>query len=319
MQTCVLELWERSVLRHMLGAKLSVLSGNAFEVFFHEVMSARHGSYVDVATHGDLGDIGADGLMLTERRLYACNGPEVDIPRPVDVRKKVRDDFATAMKKRRGEFDTFVFVHNNRRGMHPEVAVALAALQKDNPDLVFENFGHRRFYDEFCRLERHQIEDLLGPFPAQKVVTGVGLNDVLPLLEHLASERRPMRGLPDIPVPAERKLEYNAFSPDLEDSLRQALKYVPSVHTYYDNCRDPGERDEVAAAFKDHYLLVAEKHDSPDDVLYELECYILGNERTSYRRTLDAQVVLMYFFEECDIGRLPPNGWRPVPEPRSGA
>lgn len=311
----MLEVWERSIMRHLLGAKLSELHGNAFEEFFHAVMSARYGGYFDVATHGNLGDLGADGLMVHERRLYACNGPEVD--EPAGVAAKVRDDFAKAVEKRGAHFDTFVFVHNNRRGMHPQVSTALADLQKANPGLRFENFGHRRLYNEFCRLERHQIEDLLGPLPAQKVVTGVALEDVLPLLEHLAKERRPTQGLPDIPVPSARKIEYNTFSPDVEDLLRQALKYVPCVHTYYGNCFDPGERDEVAAAFKDHYLMLAEIHDSPDDVFDGLECYILGNERADFQMSLNARVVLMYFFEECDIFKLPPDGWRSVPEPRS--
>lgn len=259
--------------------------------------------------------MGADGLLVHERRLYACNGPEVD--KPTKVGAKVKKDFAKAMKKRGGDFDVYVFVHNNRRGMHPQVSKALTDLQKENPGLRLENFGHRRFYNEFCRLERHQIEDLLGPLPAQKVVTGVALDDVLPLLEHLAKERRPTRGLPDIPVPSAKKIEYNAFSPDVEDLLRQALKYVPCVHTYYDNCRDPGERDEVAAAFKDHYLMLAETHGSPDDIFDELECYILGNERPDIQMSLNARVVLMYFFEKCDIFKLPPDGWQPVPEPRS--
>ena len=312
---CGLELWERSILRHLLSAKLSELHGNAFEEFFHDVMSARYDGYLDVATHGNLGDLGADGLMLHERRLYACNGPEVD--RPAKVGDKVKKDFAKAVKKRGGDFDTYVFVHNNRRGMHPQVSKALSELQKDNPGITVENFGHRRFYNEFCRLERHRIEDLLGPLPARKVVTGVALEDVLPLLKHLAEERRPTRGLSDIPVPSARKIEYNTFSPDVEDLLRQALKYVPCVHTYYDNCRDPGERDEVAAAFRDHYEMLAEIHDSPDDIFDELECYILGNERADFRMSLNARVVLMYFFEECDIFKLPPDGWPSVPEPRS--
>lgn len=35
---CGLELWERSITRHLLGAKLSELHGNALEEFFHAVM-----------------------------------------------------------------------------------------------------------------------------------------------------------------------------------------------------------------------------------------------------------------------------------------
>lgn len=198
-------------MRHLLGAKLDELHGQEFEKFFHRVMSARHDTFFEVGTYGNIGDLGADGLMIHDRKLYACNGPEV--AKPTNVAAKIKSDLAKARKKRGGHFDTFIFVHNNRRGMHPQVTEALADLQKKHPDLRFENFGREHFYNELCRLERHQIEDLIGSFPAQKVVTGVVLDDVLPLLEHLARERRPTHGLALLPLPSATKLEYNSFSP----------------------------------------------------------------------------------------------------------
>lgn len=301
-------------MRHMLGAKLDELHGQEFEKFFHRVMSARYDTFFEVGTYGNLGDLGADGLMIHGRKLYACNGPEV--AEPTNVAAKIRSDLAKAKEQRDGHFDAFVFVHNNRRGMHPQVTRTLADLQKNHSDLTFENFGRERFYHELCRLERHQIEDLIGPFPAQKVITGVVLDDVLPLLEHLAQERRPTHGLASLPLPSAAKLEYNSFSPDVEHDLRWALKYVPCVETYYSNRLDPNERDDVAATFRDHYLMLTETCDSPDEILHDLVCYILGNESADYVKTLNAKVVLMYFFGECDIFRLPPEDWRPVPEPR---
>ncbi len=78
---------------------------------------------------------------------------------------KVKKDFAKAMKKRGGDFDTYVFVHNNRRGMHPQVSKALSGLRKDNPGITFENSGHRRFYNEFCRLSGTGSRTSSAPSP----------------------------------------------------------------------------------------------------------------------------------------------------------
>lgn len=65
--------------------------------------------------------------------------------------------------------------------------------------------------------------------------------------------------------------------------------------------------------------MLTEVCDFPDEILHELVCYILGNESVDYAKRLNAEVVLMYFFGECDIFRLPPQDWRPIPEPRQEA
>jgi hypothetical protein len=306
----VLETWERASIRFMLAVKLDELYGQAFEDFFQRMMSAQYPSFVPVRTHGNIGDLSADGLTLHDRKLYACYGAEVNDPE--GVRSKLLRDLAGALTKRPAEFDTFVFVHNDRRGVRPEVSRALSEARDMYEKLAFENFGFPRFHIELCQMERWLIEDLLGPFPASPVTTGVILEDLLPLLDHLASHRRQVEELPPIPKPSVEKLDYNEFFADTKRDLKNALPYVQHVETYYAGRLDPTERDATAAGFRDYYDMVTPDSDGPDDVLWQLERHILGNEVPTRQQQLNALVILMYFFGECDIFKVPPPGWSHV-------
>lgn len=302
-----LEPWERSFIRPMLHAKLDELHGESFEDFFHRLMCARDPGFIDVRAYGNIGDLSADGLSLHDRTLYACYGPKSDGLRHLPG--KLNGDLAGALAKRPGEFDRFAFVHSDRYGMHPEVSRLLSKTRDEYPDLIFENFGRHRFHNELCRLDRWQVEDLLGPFPAQPVVSGVALTDLMPLLDHLAEHRRPVEDLPAIPRPSVEKMSYNSFSPDEKRRMSTALPYVQHVDTYYAGRRDPNERDETAAGFRDHYQLVKATSTDPDEILGLLEQHILGNAKPSQQMHLNALVLLMYFFGECDIFEVPPPGW----------
>ncbi|MFB9426527.1 ABC-three component system protein, partial [Nonomuraea rubra] len=294
-----MEIWERSSIRFMLNSKLDELHGEAFEEFFHRVMSTSDPSFLNVRTAGRLGDQGADGLLLCGSKLYACYAPQTVVPRHIS--DKFEDDLSKAIKKRAEEFSTFVFVHNDRRGLHPQVASLLAAARNDHPQLAFENFGRNHFYTQFCRMEKWQVEDFLGPFPAQSVVVGVVLEELVPLLDHLAQYRRPLEDLPPLPRPPLTKMDYNGFSWDVRHRMRLALPYVSHVEDYYRGRRDPNERDEVAAGFRAHYEMIIETLGPADDILWELERHILGNASQRSPMELNALVVLMYFFGECDI------------------
>ncbi|MGI8335214.1 ABC-three component system protein [Actinomadura scrupuli] len=290
--------------------------GNGFEEFFLDLMTQRDPGFFDIRTRGRLGDRGADGLMIDKRNLFACYGPQTIEEK--EIIKKINGDLASAQRQRPGAFDTFTFVHTDRRGMDPVVSIALSKAKTSFPDLAFANFGYRRFLNEILRLERHQIEDLLGcQFPAKKVVTGVALRDVRPLLEHLAEERKPHFGLGTIPVPSHQKMEFNAFSADVMTQMTLAMTYVPCVETYYTNVVDPVERDDVAATFREHYLMLADLHENPDQILEDLIFHILGNEARGFAESLNALVVLMYFFGECDIFKMPPAPVPAVPVPRA--
>lgn len=297
--------WQRQFVRPMLINALSGLHSQAFEDFFHRLMEVADPGFFPVGT--SRGDQGADGLAVSGRKLYACYGPQV--LRPWDARKKIREDFGKALANRAGDFDTFVFAHNELRGLPPEVSRVLSDLAREYPQLVFENCGVSRMSQMLRRLDAVDVEDLLGPFPVEEAVSGVQLAELAPLLEHLSSRRERGTEPDSIPIPPRRKLEYNCFGEDTLYHLRRALTYVPIVRDYYAGLSDPFERDEVAAAFRREYLALEAEDDDPDMVVERLKQYILGNRAALPRRQHEANVVLMYFFGECEIFKVPPEGW----------
>ncbi|MFD6096491.1 ABC-three component system protein [Nocardiopsis flavescens] len=309
-----MEPWQRHCARTMLGDTIRNLHGEGFEDFFHRLMQLGDPGFFPVRTVQ--GDLGADGLTISDRKLYACYGPQV--ANEAEVRRKFRGDLAKAVANRGGDFDIFVFVHNNLRGVGPEVTREISAAQSSHPALCFEHFGLDRMFRVLRKLEDEDIEDLIGPFPLKAMVTGVRMAELAPLLDHLSTRRRrsPLPG--SIPVPPSRKLEYNRFSDDMREFLLLSLPYVPLVHDYYAGLAHPVERDEVAAAFREEYLELAATHDDPDAVALGLQWYILGNEARHPKDQVEANVVLMYFLGECEIFRIPPPDWRTAGEVLEG-
>ncbi|WP_239334036.1 ABC-three component system protein [Frankia sp. CiP3] len=298
---------EQSFVRAMLRRLLDERSGKAFERFFQDLMCARYPGFIDVRTHGKLGDMGADGLL--DGKLYACYAPEV--PDATAVRTKFKKDLAKATAKRGDHFDTFVFVHNDLRGVHPEISILLGQASRDHPTLLFENRGPRYLHRELCRLEREEIEDLLGcEIPVSERVYRIGLDDLEPLLAHLVAQRRAAR----FPAPAREvppdKLAYNELSAEDRDEIVFAMRYTPQVEEYYQGRTDITERDEVAQGFSAYYQQVKAAYQEPGEVLWKLQEYVAGNARGSRDHERAVMVVLAYFFETCDIFDEPPLGWR---------
>ncbi|MGO4750484.1 ABC-three component system protein [Streptomyces sp. 2MCAF27] len=284
------------------------LCETAFEDFFHRLMCARHPDFLDVRTHGSLGDQGADGLSLYGRKLYACYAPQtVDVPA---VKRKLTSDLGKALEKRSGQFDTFVFVHNDRRGMHPQVATLLSETDAGHPELAFEQMGNRRLWYECMRLDQVLAEEVLGcQIPVQPVVHGVGMDDLASLLRHLRDKRvaaDPLMTLPDVDP---RKLDFNRLRDEAREGLVRGMRHSHLVDAFYEGSMRTVEHDEVAQGFRLYYEQVRQEWADPEDVLWQLEMYVLGNGNQQPRVQRAAWVILAHFFERCDIFEAPPPGW----------
>lgn len=300
---------EQSFVRGMLRRLLEERFGKAFERFFQNLMCARYADFIDVRTHGKLGDIGADGLGLHDGKLYACYAPEV--PDAVAVRTKFNDDLAKAVAKRGDHFETFVFVHNDLRGVHPEISILLGQARLAHPTLRFEHRGPQHLLRELCRLEREEIEELLGcQIPVTDRVYRIGLDDLEPLLAHLVAQRRQTSAsAPAREVPPD-KVDYNRLCLEDREEIIAALRYTPLVEEYYQQRRDVTERDEVAQGINAYYQQLKTDYEDPGDVLWKLQEYVAGNARGRREHERAVMVVLTYFFETCDIFEEPPTNWR---------
>lgn len=300
---------ERLAVRLLLRSKLSELYENAFENFFHELMCVKYDDFLNVRTAGSLGDLGSDGLRLHERKLYACYGPQVfDSGKVVD---KFNSDLDKALRKRSGQFNTFVFVHNDLRGVHPVLSKEISAAAAKHARLKFAAFGFTKFRDELVQLARTQVEDILGvELPIQDLAYKLPLEEVMPLLDHLASIRQTVAIGDPIPLPSRDKLDFAQFTPDTREELRREFYLATEVENYYESGINPNERDEVALAFHQEYLRLQSEHDDPDEVIYHLEQYVLGNAASRIFLRRGALAVIGFFFQACDIFENPPPEWR---------
>jgi len=301
----VLNFHERMFVKAMYREQMANLHGDAFEDFFHRLMSARYSDFVQVRTHGNIGDLGADGLRLHNGRLYACYAPEV-----FDATKaggKFANDLAKAIRKRSGEFGTFVFVYNDARGLHPEVSRLLAQARVEHSRLEFEPMGPQHLLRKLFELVRHEIEDLLrAPILVEEVVYGVGLEDLTPLLQHLMEHRRRADGQAAPREVSALKMDYNRLGEDDRTMLRIGMRHTHLIEQYYQGIADVTERDEVAADFNAYYGQIADEYDESEQVLAELRKYVAGNQRGTSATEIAWWVVVAYFFETCDIFREPP-------------
>lgn len=293
----------------MFMKKLSELTENAFEDFFHNLMSARYPDYVDVRTHGKLGDMSADGVGLHSRKLYASYAPATHNVSAIE--KKFFSDLEGAKSKRGGDFDTFVFVHNDMRGAHPEISRLLAKAAEEHAPLRFEHMGLRRLWQECLQLSLSQMEDLLGcEIPIRQTAYGIGLADLEPLLERLKQQAAMADPFAPLPKVSEQKLGYNQLSGDIREDLTKGMMYTHLVHEYYEGKMKVLERDEVAAGFSAYYRQARENWNDPEDIFFELQKYVIGNMLQPAKTHRAALVILAYFFERCDIFETPPPDWR---------
>ncbi len=291
--------------------RLVELKSEAFESFFHDVMTAAHHDFLDVRTHGSLGDQGSDGLSLHSNKLYACYAPQAF--EVAKVRSKFQKDLTSALRQRPGEFSTFVFVHNDPRGIHPELATLLAVAGQEYPELQFEALGGRGLWQKLLPLPRHSVEDLLGcEIPVEEHVYGVGLEELAPLLASLKERREPADPLMSLAEVSEAKLDYNGLNGEVREKLVKGMRDTYRVAEYYAGVQNPREEDEVAAGFTTHYLASREQSADPEDILFDLQMYVHGNRLHHPRDMRAGWVVLAHFFERCHIFERPPADWAPT-------
>lgn len=88
------------------------------------------------------------------------------------------------------------------------------------------------------------------------------------------------------------------------------MKHTTLVERYYEKTLDDTESEEVATGFSNYYQLVKSDWPDPEDVLWQMEMYVLGNGSQPPQVERCAWIILAYFFERCYIFEEPPPGWR---------
>ena len=275
-----------------------------FQDFFCNIMELGYpADFIRVRPWGKLGDWKNDGYLRSKRILFQSYAPN-EISSAACL-TKVDEDFLEALPHWKEHFGTWVFVHNSREGLGPEVTKKLLDLQKANSPLLVTQWGFPELRSEAMGLALEALASLLGPMPSRQGMVGLGLQDLIPVLDQIG--RMPPMEAPDLrPVPAD-KLQRNLLSGTVEELLRLGMSRSDLVRKYFS--LKPTLQDQIAESFRIRYRDVRATAATPDDIFVALQKFAGGDFIPSPPHQNAVLAVVAFFFEECDIFERP--------EPRS--
>lgn len=274
--------------------------GDEFQGFFATIMEKRYpADFIRVRPWGKAGDRKNDGYLRSRRILFQCYAPnELSAS---ECLSKIDEDFNGALPHWKSYFDTWIFVHNSAPGLGPQVTAKLLELTTSHAPLAVTQWGREEIRQEVIQLTETDLASLFGPAPSRKGMIELGLEDLVPILDHIS--RFPPVEDPDLrPVPAD-KLEQNMLSDSVASLLRAGMSRADLVKMYFK--QKPTLQDQIAESFRKKYQDLRAGAIAPDEVFAALQRYAGGDSLPSPSRQNAILAALAFFFEECDIFERP--------------
>jgi hypothetical protein len=280
---------------------------NEFQDLFSSIMELGYpGDFTRIRPWGKIGDRKNDGYLKSKRTLFQVYAPNE--PKAAETVRKIDDDFNGALAYWKEDISAWIFVHNARDGLGPEVFKKLRELAAAHPHITVADWGYSELRQEVFRLGEHDLARLFGQAASQKGLVNLGLADLAPVLDQLAL-LSPIED-PDLrPVPAD-KLQRNLLSSHVAELLRAGMSRNSLVAKYFRT--QPIKQDGIAQGFREKYLQLRKAGLSPDEIFVELQRFAGGEQVPTAARQSAVLAVLAYFFETCDIFERPSaEGGRP--------
>lgn len=282
-------------------------NGEGYQNFFSEVMEKCHpGDFQRVRPWGNIGDRKNDGYLRSERLLfqvYAPSEPGIRMDRTI---RKIEADFSGALPYWEDYFDGWVFVHNSRIGLAPDVLNKILELNDRHESVYTCSWGYPEIRLKVFSLNEDDLSSLLGSAPSQESLRTVAFEDVAEVVSTIA-ERDPPHDRTNIQPVSPEKLEFNNLSDNVQEMLLMGMRKAPLVMEYFDLCRDPTLGDNVATRFRHEYEAHRAVGMTPDMIFGKLQEFAGGSRRGTPRHEAAVLAVLTLLFEQCDIYEAPPG------------
>lgn len=278
--------------------------GDEFQVFFSRLMGLRYPTeFIATRPWGNLGDRKCDGYHRPTRTLFQCFAPN-DVAL-ADTLGKMKEDFEGALPHQVTFWDQWVFVHNAPEGRLPtDVGQLLVKLQQDHPGVMANAWGFYALRKLALELNEVDLRSLLPSIPTPPDFADLGLRDIKPIVDHLASGEEPVDG--EVTPPPPGKIAHNRLSEAAARMLTLGMAFSRLLKQYLSAHPDKTYGDRVAALFRAKYQLLAADGSEPDAVLMELFAFAAGPLPSSnLRRDAAVWTVLAYLFEHCEIFERP--------------
>ncbi|MBZ4652867.1 MAG: Uncharacterized protein JG781_205 [Peptococcaceae bacterium] len=281
------------------------MRGNEFQNFFSELMEKRYpGDFQRVRPWGNSGDRKNDGYLASRRILFQVYAPnEMSAAEAI---KKIKDDFTSAFPYWEKYFDTWIFVHNSREGLGPDVVETLLSLKVNNSKISVTNWGYEELRRELFLLNDNDIESLLGPAPTDSSLNNLGFEQLQVVLSTIS--RLPTPNEVDIrPVP-QNKIRENMLSDNVQELIKYGMRRANLVEKFFASYYDPIFGDEIASAFHEYYGQLKRQMITPDLIFMKLQEFAGGAKRGTPEHEAAVLAVLAHLFEKCDIFERPRGG-----------
>ena len=272
-------------------------TGTDFQNLFTALMQRRYpGDFQKVKPYGNQGDKKCDGFHSSKGRVYQVYAPE-QMNSAATV-TKINEDFRGAWKHWYHQMKEWVFVHNQHRGLPPDVVLRLEFMKKCKT-IAFGHWGDTELRNEFFQLSPGDQAAILGPAPSPQSIMRLDLSDVIKVVTAVAQQSAPPSQPIDQVPPG--KLEANALSPDVKNLLLLGSAKARLVKTFFSNWNDPLLGDRVAASFRIKYKSLQSEGKVGDEIFHELWRFAGASRHASVSQESAVLALLAFLFEECEI------------------
>ena len=278
--------------------------GLSFQDFFSEIMEKNYpADFIRVRPWGNIGDRKCDGYLKSKRILFQVYAPnELTL---ADTITKIDQDFQGALPFWKLYFNTWIFVHNSRDGLSPDVTAKLLSLERVDSSLAISSWGYEEIRHEVFQLPENELIQLLGTAPSNRAMAQLRYEDIRVVLINVSKQEQP--AINEIrPVPGD-KIKYNLLSNNVEIMLSSGMRKANLVKDFFRDHPDPRFGDRVAKKFNEKYREIQKIVFDPDEIFLQLQDFTAGESRSTPGIECATLAVLAYLFEECEIFERPPE------------
>ena len=290
-----------------LQLKLLKTRGDAFQQFFGCIMNmAFPGDFMQTRPWGRDGDKKCDGYLLSKRRLFQCYAPNV-LEKSQTLRK-LNEDFTGALEQARGLLKEWVFVNNESDGRIPTWLVEeIAQLSTQESAVKISAMGLAEIRQVVFTLDHNNLVVLFGLAPTQKDISALGLKELHPLLEYLASQSPPSpQGVEKVLPVSVEKLAYNDLPECIAGLLKTGMQKTYEIEHFFARGSDKEKGMRIATIFRTEYANLKAQCLTATEIFDRLRMFATGPFQPGVKRDSACLTVLAWLFEECDIFEHPP-------------
>ena len=272
-------------------------TGTQFQELFTGVMQRRYpGDFQKVKPYGNQGDKKCDGFQSSVGRVYQVYAPEQMNSRT--TLSKINEDLRGALGHWQKKMKEWTFVHNQYRGLPPDVVIRLEFLKKCKT-LKIDHWCDTELREIFFQLHPADQAALLGPAPTPQSVMRIEMDDIINVVKAIAQQSAPISE--EVGQVPPGKLEANALSSSVKDLLILGSRKSRLVKQFFSEWNDPLLGDRVAASFRVKYGLLKAEGKVGDEIFLELWRYAGVSKHASMSQESAVLALLAFLFEECEI------------------